>query len=650
MDPILPDAVPGATPPGEPEADSPAMSPDPSPRARRLLPRLTDPVLASLFQQPRDLGSLERMMLAWAVHPSGPALDRARWLVWSPSRAMLAGRLWWGAAPATNDPAEALIAAQRLESEGPDPDRTREVRACLVAPEQLAGAAGTAWSSSSIAVEPEAHAGDLVVGPAAAFGAVALTRGGRRIALLIGEWDAPGDAAERETALAQLRDLATAALDAQAARDEARRRHRHAVGLAEFARACVSPLNLAEILDLAGRVAVQATGARGGAVWLLDGSGAPELRSTDGPTGSRERLGRQLGALAAAAIERGRPLVLDRATDDPRLEPDLAAQIQSLALHPLAAYGRAAGALAVYDRCVAHPAESEAFDRADLEFLATLADLVALAEDQARRCEALRHADHRSRQLQHEVARSERLAALGEMAARVAHEVRNPLASIGAFARRVHKSLAADDPGREYLEIVIREAERLERMVGEQLQYATLQRPRLKLESMNAVVQEALQAAGERMVRRRVRLLKKLTPDLPPLLLDSERIRRVVGNIIDNALESVAPGGRVRVESRRNGAYVMVDVASDGQRRPGDLMEQLFVPFALSRQGGPGVGLAVAQQVLKQHGGEMRVRAEGEWSTIFSFTLPIPENQDRRHQGQERRHSRGDRRERFPSA
>jgi nitrogen-specific signal transduction histidine kinase len=78
-------------------------------------------------------------------------------------------------------------------------------------------------------------------------------------------------------------------------------------------------------------------------------------------------------------------------------------------------------------------------------------------------------------------------------------------------------------------------------------------------------------------------------------------------------------------------------------------MEQLFVPFALSRQGGPGVGLAVAQQVLKQHGGEMRVRSEGEWSTIFSFTLPIPENQDRRHQGQERRHSRGDRRERFPA-
>jgi len=648
MDPISPDAVPGASPAPEPAADFHEAPADAPLRVRRL-PRLTDPVLAALFQHPRDLGSLERMVLSWAVHPRGPAFDRVRWLVWSPSRAQLVGRLWWGAAPMSDDSANALIQAQRLDAEGPDPERTREVRTCTVAPEHLAGAADTAWRTSSIAVELHARAGDLALGPATAFGSAALTQGGRRIALLIGEWDDPGDAAEREGALAQLRDLAAAALDAHAAREEVRRRHRHAGALGEFARACVSPLNLAEIIDLGCRLAVQATEARGGALWLVDGSGAPELRTTHGPPGSRERLGRQLGALAALTIERGRPLLLDRVTDEPRLDPDVAAQIQSLVVHPLAAYGHGAGALAVYDRCVAHPAESEAFDRADVEFLATLSDLVALADDQARRCEALRQAEQRSRELQHEVTRSERLATLGEMAARVAHEVRNPLASIGAFARRVHKSLGADDPGREYLEIVIREAERLECMVGEQLQYATLQRPRLKLESMNNVVQEALQAAGERMVRRRVRLLKKLSPDLPPLLLDAERIRRVVGNIIDNALESVAPGGRVRVESRRNGGYVMVDVASDGQRRPGDLMEQLFVPFALSRQGGPGVGLAVAQQVLKQHGGEMRVRSEGEWTTIFSFTLPIPENQDRRHHGQERRLSRGDRRERFPA-
>ena len=613
-------------------------------RTRRL-PRITDPALAALFQRPRDLAALERMLLAWAVHPRGAGFARVWWLVWSPARDLLAGRLWWSAAPGADDLAAALVRAQRQVSDGPDPDRTRDLRTLTVRPEHLAGVADLAWNGSAIAVGPYLRAGELVPGPAAEYGAVALARGGRPVGLLLGAWDVAGDPAEREMALGQLRDVAATAVDAQWTRDELRRRHRHAHALAEFARACVSPLNLAEIVDLAGRLAVHATGARGGAVWLADAARAPELRSTHGPLGTRERLGRALGSLAELAMERARPIVLDRVTDEPRLMPDVAAQIQSLAVTPVVAYGRAVGALAVYDRAVSHPAESEAFERADLEFLATLADLAALAEDQSRRCDLLRQADQRQRELQREVSRGARLAALGEMAARVAHEVRNPLASIAAFARRVHKGLPPEDPGREYLEIVIREAERLERMVGEQLQYATLQRPRLKLESINAVAQEALQGAGERMVRRRVRLLKKLSPDLPALLLDAERIRRVVGNILDNALESVAPGGRVRVESRRSAGYVVLEIASDGQRRPGDLMEQLFVPFALSRQGGPGVGLGVAQQILKQHGGELRARSEGEWSTIFSVTLPIQENQDRRRNGHDRRHARGDRRE-----
>jgi hypothetical protein len=321
--------------------------------------------------------------------------------------------LWWGAAPGADDPAAALVRAQRLVSDGPDPDRTRDLRTLTVRPEHLAGVADLAWNGSAIAVGPYLRAGELVPGPAAGYGAVALARGGRPVGLLLGAWDVAGDPVEREMALGQLRDVAATAVDAQWTRDELRRRHRHAHALAEFAHACVSPLNLAEIVDLAGRLAVHATGARGGAVWLADAARAPELRSTHGPLGTRERLGRALGSLAELAMERARPIVLDRVTDEPRLMPDVAAQIQSLAVTPVVAYGRAVGALAVYDRAVSHPAESEAFERADLEFLATLADLAALAEDQSRRCDLLRQADQRQRELQREVSRGARLAALG---------------------------------------------------------------------------------------------------------------------------------------------------------------------------------------------------------------------------------------------
>jgi two-component system sensor histidine kinase AtoS len=240
---------------------------------------------------------------------------------------------------------------------------------------------------------------------------------------------------------------------------------------------------------------------------------------------------------------------------------------------------------------------------------------------------------------------AERLAAVGELAGRVARESRNPIASISAFARRAQRELPEEDPQREYLEIVVRETERLDAMLREQLEYAQAGGGRLRMQSLNAVVQGALQQSSETLVRRRVRLLRKLADDLPDLLLDAKRIRRVIENILAFALESVPVGGRIQLASRRAGAHVAVEISHDGSRSAGDLLEQLFVPFATGAQGGAAVGLGVAQQIVREHGGEIRVRGEGEWGTVFAFTLPISGNEDRR-QRHDRRGGRGERRSR----
>lgn len=621
----------------------------------------SDRGVAPFLAHARDLGALERMLLAWAVHPQGAGFARAELHVWDPGRRMLAGRLAWCGVPEPLDLGGALARAARHPLDGPDVECTRRLRARAVEPERLEGVAARAWREEPVATGDAGGMDDPFVGSphpmaidagdvaARRFGAVRCTRDGEDVALIVGVWDEPGDETMRLAALGELRRVSEAGLRVEREFRDGKRRARQITALGECARAGVTPLNLAEVLALATRVAVETADARGGALWLTAADGSAQLHATHGPLGTRERLGRALGPLAAATIERGRAQIVDRAGEERWLAPDLASQIQSFAILPITAYGTTLGALAVYDRVVTHPAEPGAFDGADVSFLMALADQIALAADQSRRCDEVRQAGQRIADLQRQLARRERLAALGEMAARVANEVRNPLASIGAFARRAHRQLAAEDPGREYLEIVIRETERLERMVGEQLQYATLEKPQLRLESVNAVVQQALQDAGERLVRRRVRLLKRLSPDLPPLLLDSVRIGKVVANILDHALDAVAPGGRLRVESRRSGTYALVEIAHDGRREPGDLLDQLFVPFAVSRLGGPGVGLAVAQQVLKQHGGEIRVRGEGEWSSVFSFTLPIPENEDRRRPGRDRRHVRGDRRVRAAS-
>jgi len=229
------------------------------------------------------------------------------------------------------------------------------------------------------------------------------------------------------------------------------------------------------------------------------------------------------------------------------------------------------------------------------------------------------------------------------MAARVAEDARQPLASVAAFVVRVLHELEPEDPRREYLEVVRREAERVDALLNEQLAYARLERPRLRLEVLNSVVQEALRGAAEALSRRRVRLVKKFAPDLPELLLDAERIRRVVANILTCALEAIPSGGRMRVETKRSGAFVVMDVVHDRVRQAGDALDQLFAPFGALPVSGAALGLGVAQQIVREHGGEIRVRAQDEWSSLFSVTLPVLENQDRRRRS-DRRVPRGERR------
>jgi signal transduction histidine kinase len=486
------------------------------------------------------------------------------------------------------------------------------------------------------------------------LGAQPVRVGGRVVAVLAAE-PAASDG-EVAACFASRLDLAgrLASLAAQRASTaaELRQREHEAQLLQEVARSALSPLNLAEGLSRVTRVACQALNARGSALWVTDGPGdALRLEATYGPAANRERLSRGLERVARDCAAGRRLVLVEDPVADARLEPEVASALSCVACLPVAAYDRVHGVLAVYDLFARWGGAPGGFTRADLAFAELLADHAGVMLAHAALFERIRRAEKGLEDARGYAAHLQHAAALGESALRVSREARHPLASIAGFARRVHRALPADDPHREYLEVVIREAERLERLVGEQLDLAEAAQPRWKVEGVNPIVQEALQELSEELVRKRVRLLKKLAPDLPPLLLDAEKIRLVMSNILRNALEGVPPGGRVRVESRRAQRFVVVEVAHDGARLPGDLAEHLFVPFALGRSNAPGVGLAVARQIVQGHGGEIRLRSEGDWGAVFSFTLPIHENQDRRAAGRtDRRRASVDRRRRFPAA
>lgn len=589
----------------------------------------------------RELETLERGALAAAVHPTGAGFERAWLFVWDAGSSMLESRESV-CAPVLVQPLAAWVEQHASLRPEPEPHS----RALTLRPDRLGGVVGQAWNpGASQFAEPQP---DLPWAGAAHVGAMGLRRSGSPWALVVGTWSAP-PGTERRAALE-----AIAGLCGQAARTldherEGRRRGQQATVLAQAVHSICAPLNLTEVLQQLTRSAAQGTGARGGALWVVEPGGL-RLAVTHGPSGRRERTGQALQSLAELVVGEGKTRVVARATDELLLAPEVAAEVDTVVVCPLSVYGRVLGAFACYDRLPAHRSDPAGFPAADVEFVAALADLAGLALDQADRFKEMRHGEQQRRELTGQLQRQERLAWLGELSGRLAQETRNPLASITAFALRTQRSLADDHPGRDYLEIVLRETERLERLLAEQLSYAPSSEGALRLENLNVVVQEVFAGAAEALVRRRVRLVKKLAADLPTLLLDRERIQRVVANMLESALESVGVGGRIRIESRRFGASVLLELAHDGPRAPGELLEQVFVPFASQRPGGPGVGLGVAQQIVREHGGEIRVRSDGEWGCVFALSLPVFENQDRRRAGAGRRRSRSDRRSQEPGA
>jgi signal transduction histidine kinase len=340
-----------------------------------------------------------------------------------------------------------------------------------------------------------------------------------------------------------------------------------------------------------------------------------------------------------------RPILIEDVRTDPRLPGTLPPGWLSALAVPLRVEDLVRGAILLV-RTGSEGSSPRPFQPDDVTIAELGAAVVALAASREASEGAASRAERRVQELEAQLRHADKLSVVGERGIQVAQEIRNPIAAITGFARRVLRSMTNEDPNREALEIILRETERLERILVEQVSLAQMTRPRLKLQSLNALVQEVLELQSEDLVRRRVRLLKRLSPDVPSLLLDGEKMRHVLLQILQYALQQVPSGGRVRVETRTGPGHVQAEVAHDGPKTAGESLDRLFVPFSMSRRYGAGVGLAVAYQIVREHGGEIRARSEGDWSSILTIYLPVRENQDRRGKP-DRRAGRNDRRRRL---
>lgn len=230
-------------------------------------------------------------------------------------------------------------------------------------------------------------------------------------------------------------------------------------------------------------------------------------------------------------------------------------------------------------------------------------------------------AGRRAERTREQAARRERLAALGELAATVAHEVRNPLGAIKGYAQLVEEGAGAE-AARRAAQTIRDECVRLERTVGEVLGYARDAQPRLGPLELRAWLDGELERLAPEAETRGVRLVRDYGEAPVELRADRDQLARALENLVRNALAVSPPAGRVVVGLRPERKHVELFVADEGPGVAPEDRERVFEPFFSRRPGGTGLGLALVRRIAEAHGGSARVTDRPAGGAEFALRLP----------------------------
>ena len=219
--------------------------------------------------------------------------------------------------------------------------------------------------------------------------------------------------------------------------------------------------------------------------------------------------------------------------------------------------------------------------------------------------------------------RSEKLAAVGEMSATVAHGLRNPLVSIGGFARRLLKKQQADEVSEKYLRIIIDETDRLEVILTELLDFVRPRKLELKSVYLGSMVEDALQGFSAEFVRHGIQVQTSLHPGIPALEIDVDQFRRVLMNLFGNAIDAMPAGGVLHVSTALEDGQAKISIADTGQGIDDGDIEKVFHPFYTSKPSSAGLGLAVCNQIIAIHGGHIKLQRRLPQGVVFDIYLPV---------------------------
>jgi two-component system, NtrC family, sensor kinase len=263
--------------------------------------------------------------------------------------------------------------------------------------------------------------------------------------------------------------------------------------------------------------------------------------------------------------------------------------------------------------------EERKFSPQDLDFLVAITRQCASAIDRAR---AFEEQQSRYDQL---IVQTEKLSALGRMAAGIAHEINNPLSGILLYSSNMRKKVQDDGPLREGLDIIIQETIRCRGIIQDLLEFSREKEPQRVMAHMNRTIEKVLALLENTFYFHHIILAKDLCQDIPECLMDPNQVHQVFLNLLLNAVEAIRENGiitiRTHVDHDNNNIVATVEDTGCGICQ--EDLPRIFEPFYSTKVKGTGLGLAVTYGIIKNHGGELKVFSKQEQGTHFVVEIPI---------------------------
>jgi signal transduction histidine kinase len=225
--------------------------------------------------------------------------------------------------------------------------------------------------------------------------------------------------------------------------------------------------------------------------------------------------------------------------------------------------------------------------------------------------------------IEQQLYHADKLSSIGQLAASVAHEIKNPLASIKTLGQLLQEETDQDDESREYIDVIVSEVNRLNAVVEQLLKYAKPEGSSFREQNFSEVIKPVLALVNHEAERNQIRLQAEYEPDLK-VYVDAEKIKQVFLNLIFNGMQAMKDGGLIKVRAFKDSdsLWTAFEVEDSGIGMPEEVCKKVFEPFFTTRQRGTGLGLAIVKKIIDLHGGKIEVKSVSGQGTTFSFYLP----------------------------